>query len=179
MRELTQTVTASAANGWAGNCWQTSIAILLDIDPESMPPQEKYDLYSTNEDGSRGSPVDGSKSYYNAIQAYLRTHHDLAYCELHTVDEMIIDGPLLINPAFRDGLHMLTGRTVRSDTFGGLRHVVVGRNGKTIWDPHPSHAGLLDEIRWAFLVPYPKVWRESDKRPGNIVSPCACPECAK
>lgn len=179
MRELTQTVTASAANGWAGNCWQTCIACLLDIDPEEMPPQAEYDLYTTNDDGTRGPSVKegpGARSYHGALRAYLREHHDLAYCEVHLFDEAY--AALLVNPAYRDGYHMMTGRTVRSDSMGGLRHVVVGRNGSMVWDPHPSRVGLLEEIRWAFLVPYPKWWRESDARPGSKVDPCVCPKCS-
>ena len=176
MRELTQTVTVSAENGFAGNCWQTCVACLLDIDPETMPPQAEYDLYTCNEDGSRDLSVKegkGSKSYTNPLQAYLREHHGLAYMEVHLPDEALaVGGPILFNPEYSGGYHMLTGRTVRSAATG-TRHVVVAHHGRTIWDPHPSRAGLLDEIRWAFLIPYPRAWRSF------YDSPCVCPTCEK
>lgn len=176
MRQYTQTSLATSENGWAGDCWQTCVAILLDVEPKELPPQAEFDLYTTNEDGTRGSPVKegpGARSYHTALRAYLREHHNLAYCEVHLFEEAY--GALLVNPQHRGGYHMMTGRTVRSDSMGGLRHVVVGRNGSMVWDPHPSRVGLLEEVRWAFLVPYPKRWRESE---GSKVDPCVCPRCA-
>jgi hypothetical protein len=67
----------------------------------------------------------------------------------------------------------MTGTTVRSADYNGERHVVVGLNGQTVWDPHPSRAGLLDEIHWALLSPWPKGWN------GWSDSVCVCPSCIK
>ena len=175
MKYLTQTVTASASNGWTGNCWQTCIAMLLDIDPDAMPAQSECDQYTTTEDGRKGNPVKDSPSYNNRLRAYLREHHNLAYIELHVPEETL--------PFLRlsdPGFHMMTGRTVRSDAYGGMRHVVVAQHGQMVWDPHPSKAGLLEDIRWALLVPFPRVWRESDalqQQKGWGPSPCVCPMC--
>lgn len=174
MRELTQTVTATPENGFVGNCWQTCIACLLDLDPAVLPPQENYDKRVRLEDGSFKHAEGDNPSYWSALTPYLRDHHDLAYVELHLPDEAF---PLL--RVADPGYHLMTGRTVRSDSYGGMRHVVVGRYGQVAWDPHPSHAGLLEEIRWALLVPYPKYWRESDARPGAKPYSCVCPACSR
>lgn len=74
-----------------------------------------------------------------------------------------------------DGLHMITGRTVRTAT-NGSRHVVVARRGEIVWDPHPSRAGLLDDAddgqrEWSFLVPFPRSWELF------TAHPCICPQC--
>jgi hypothetical protein len=45
-----------------------------------------------------------------------------------------------------------------------------------IWDPHPSRAGLLGEIKTAVLVPFPPEW--DDPRPG-VGGECECLACAK
>lgn len=147
MRELTQTSFHPA-----GNCWQTCIACILDIDPAEMPPQEKYDW-----------------NYHSTVNWYLREHHNLAYVEIHLPEESL--SILQIAPP---GYHMLTGRTVRSDAQDGARHVVVGQYGKMVWDPHPSRAGLLEEIRWGLLIPFPKSWRDSSLN----LDPCECPRCS-
>jgi hypothetical protein len=164
MRELTQTVFADATSGRYGNCWQTCIACLLDIDPGVMPPQEEYDWCRTEPDGET---VLGP-GYLNVLQDYLRVHHDLGYVgTMHLPVELF---PLL--RVADPGWHLMSGRTVRSEACGGLRHVVVGRYGQMVWDPHPSRAGLVEDIHWAFLVPYPRAWRRPVERP------CVCPSCA-
>lgn len=161
MREYTQTVT-----GERGNCWQTAVACLLDIDPATLPPQCEYDRKTTHPDGT----VEHGPHYYDALQAYLHKHHSVCYLELHHPEEL---WPLL--RVAEPGYHLMVGETVRSASLGGLRHVVVARYGQVIWDPHPSRAGLTGDIRWAFLVPVPKVWEEHwNKR----YRECACPACA-
>ncbi len=174
MRELTQTVLASRENGWRGNCWMTAIACMLDLDPAVMPEQGDYGAYKANEDGTRGDYI--GPDYYGPLQEYLREHHDLAYVELHEPGEVF---PFL--RVADPGWHLMTGLTPRSAAYGGLRHVVVGRYGECVWDPHPSRAGLIDEIRWAFLVPYPKSWRENEAMraaQGKPPTPCVCPKCS-
>jgi hypothetical protein len=156
VRELTQTSLYPH-----GNCWQTCVACILDLDPEVLPPQAEYDRVTVREDGTK----EYGPSYNNALQFYLHEHHGLTYVELHLPEE----GYEFLHVA-PGTLHMLTGRTVRSDAYGGVRHVVVARDGQMIWDPHPSHAGLIEEIRWAFLVPYPKAWNPRK-------DPCVCPAC--
>ena len=159
MRELTQTST-----GLVGNCWQTAVACILDIDPDVMPSQMVLDRCERQPDGSVKRVGPG---YNNALQAYLQRHHGLAYVELH----MPVEAYSYLSIS---GYHLMTGTTVRSAEMDGMRHVVVGRDGKVVWDPHPSRAGLLDDIHWALLVPYPaqwRIWKWDDM-------PCVCPEHA-
>lgn len=162
MRELTQT------NIDPGNCWQTCIACVLDLDPEVLPDQTKFDLIVTLPDGTkrREGPY-----YQSALQTYLRTHHGLAWMQLHDPPEV------WTAITFRDpnAFHFSCGKTIRSATNGNLGHVVVSRNGETVWDPHPSRAGLTHDIMHAFLVPYPAWWKESDAR--STPSKCVCPAC--
>lgn len=162
MREFTQTVTATEANGWTGNCWQTAVACLLEVEPSTLPPQGEYDWRRQGPDGK----TEYGPSYSVPLGAYLRKHHELAYVECHGPEELL--GLLRIA---EPGWHLMTGRTVRSDAFFGMRHVVVGRHGKVAWDPHPSRAGLLEEVRWAFLVPFPKSWEP------HYTDPCVCQAC--
>lgn len=156
MKEYTQTKI-----GLEGNCWQTAFACILEVDPSELPDQA---------DIERCEIVDGhvkpKRSYNNALQAYLEKHHGLAYCELHA--------PIEIYSQLRAvDYHLMTGTTVRSDSLAGMRHVVVGCAGVPVWDPHPSRAFLLGEVRWAFLVPYPKEWVRYRTKP----DPCECPRC--
>lgn len=157
MREFTQTTF-----GLQGNCWQTAVACLLDVDPVTLPDQSICD--HLDGEGRRQPPF-----YGNLLQVYLKKHHRLAY-----VDNF--PSTLLDVLAIRDpGWHFLTGTTERSGTPGGApRHVVVARYGKVAWDPHPSRAGLLGEIRYAFLVPRPPEW---DAYVGRE-DPCECPACS-
>lgn len=161
MRKLTQTSLDP------GNCWQTCIACILDLDPEAPPPQVDYD---------KREPVEGvgfchiGPSYMSVLQRYLRKHHGLAYVEIHYPPEVYSA------LAIRDGLHMMTGRTVRSATNGNQRHVVVGIDGRMYWDPHPSRAGLTEDINNAFLIPFPKSWEASWNRDNN--GDCVCRACA-
>ncbi len=143
-RRLTQTDTEQ------GNCWQTAIACILDVDPSAMPDQVAI------EQGSEKS------SYYGPLQAYLRVHHGMAFINLH--------GPQL--QAVRvEGLHVICGSTVRTAT-SGKKHCVVGLDGKEHWDPHPSRSGLTTHESWNVLVPFPEEWTSHS----NI--PCICPSCS-
>jgi len=156
MKEFTQTTV-----GTRGNCWQTAVACVLEVDPATLPDQSVCD--QPREDGSRQPPF-----YGNRLRQYLKKHHGLLYVEIY---------PSTLADAFlgmkEPGFHFLTGTTVRTGTPGGApRHVVVARHGEAIWDPHPSRAGLLGEIRTAVLVPFPPEW---DK--GAQEDPCECPAC--
>lgn len=156
MKEFTQTTT-----GPVGNCWQTAVACLLEIEPASLPDQATHDLQL----------VDGNwigKGYNNFLQEYLRKHHGLAYVEMH------MPASALAMVAIRDpGWHLMTGETVRTP-INKSRHVVVGRYGQIVWDPHPSRAGLTgDDIRYALLAPWPKEW----SGPWREGISCVCPAC--
>ena len=139
----TQTVT-----GERGNCWQTAIASVLEIDPRTMPDQSAFEYYQ------------------EPLKNYLRDHHELAYVELWP------PGLASVISVKAPGWHFLCGPTERRTADGRtLAHVVVARYGEMVWDPHPSRAGLTVAERMGVLMPFPKEWRGS--RP-----PCVCPACA-
>jgi hypothetical protein len=149
-----------------GNCWQTAVACILEIDPEVMPSQVVLDRHELQNDGTWKRVGPG---YNNPLQAYLAKHHGLAYVELHVPVEAYAQLRV-------DGYHLMTGETVRSEAYG-VRHVVVGKDGQQAWDPHPSRAGLLGDIHWALLVPYPKQWEKWNWRDDDS-NPCVCPKCS-
>jgi len=155
MKEFTQTELYPR-----GNCWQTAVACVLGIEPDQLPSQ--FDSYTEAE---REGVKYWDLHYNNPLQAYLRKHHGLAYVEFHQPEEAL--SQLRI-----EGYHLITGDTVRTEQYGGIRHVVVAKDGKVVWDPHPSRAGLIGNIRWAVLSPWPKLWRWDDS---SLV--CVCPAC--
>lgn len=159
MRELTQTELDP------GNCWQTAIACVLDLDASALPPQRHYDWCVPAVAEGTGDTI--GPSYNAALVAYLRTHHRLAYVEIEPVLREIVT---LNDP----GLHFMSGKTERGATNGGRRHIVVAQRGRMIWDPHPSRAGLIGETRWFALAPFPAAW---DATWSRHMKPCACPAC--
>lgn len=166
MREHTQTVTCTPWNGWGGNCLQTCVAGLLDLDPEEIPWQEVCDLHETRPDGRRGRAI-ATPSYRGRIETYLHKHHRLQWVELYVPSEAL---PLL--RVADPGWHFMSGPTVRSEALGGATHICIARYGQVVWDPHPSRAGLLNGARWSFLVPAPGF------HPGYR-EPCMCPACGR
>lgn len=160
MKPFTQT------NLEPGNCWQTCVASILEVDPAELPPQEHYDLFKLREDGT--CEYLPGPSYNNILQAYLRKHHGMVYVEMHTPSELL--AYLTVRAHV---FHMLTGRTVRTAR-NGARHVVVGKGGVMVWDPHPSRVGLTEDIKWAFVIPIPAEWRVERGKP----NPCVCPACS-
>lgn len=145
MIEHTQSDTAT------GNCWQTCVACILEVDPAALPAQVEIEA--------------DKRSYQNSLNVYLFKHHGLCYTVMYDFMFPIV---LLREP----GWHMMEGPTVRTPNNGGREHVVVGRHGVMAWDPHPSRAGLTYALRWSFLVPPPAraVGYWVDKS-------CECPAC--
>ena len=150
-----------------GNCWQTAVACLLEIEPEALPSQVDHD--QRREEQPDGSVRWVGQSYATVLNAYLRSHWDLAYVEVHYPEEI-----WLVVQVQPPGWHLLTGRTVRTER-NHARHVVVGRFGEVVWDPHPSRAGLTTDINHAFLVPFPASWRKTGI--GGAVEACVCRLC--
>lgn len=142
MIELTQTHLAP------GNCWQTAVACLLDVAIDDLPSQVEIE--------ARGG------SYNNALQDYLGKHHGLALVVLRLPVEAYAQLRVV-------GYHLMIGATERTAT-NGVHHVVVGRDGEMVWDPHPSRAGLIGKAEWELIVPRPEEW-------SSKLSPCQCPRC--
>jgi hypothetical protein len=145
------------SNTSPGNCWQTAVACLLDVDPDELPDQVAIEA-------AKADPHYAG-SYNNALQKYLATHHNLVYITLHGYQTEC---------GTPRGWHTLEGKTERTATNGGIEHVIIGHCGEPMWDPHPSGAGLITVERLSFLLPRrPEVggkWLET--------VPCLCRTCA-
>ncbi len=147
-----------------GNCWQTCVASILELPPETLPDQSVCDRWHRPDHENTATWRRLEPYYGNELNAYLRKHHSLTYAN---VPPYIMTG-LLVKPP---GIHMLSGETVRTK-YNRSTHVVVAKNGELLWDPHPSRAGLTKIIYWSFLVPYPGDWKES-----GLLLECHCPDC--
>lgn len=161
MREAVKEYTQSSVS--PGNCWQTAVACILEIDPAELPDQVAIETTTPG-------------LFMNAINAYLEQHHGLMYSEVYDYQF----GALLVRDP---GWHLLDGPTVRTPT-NGSEHVIVGRNGEPVWDPHPSRAGLTTVKRWGILAPLLDRLREEREklRTGENAARwqslfCACPRC--
>jgi len=154
MREFTQT------NLDPGNCWQTAIACILEVEPSLLPDQVALEA--------------ANKQYNNALNAYLEHHHGLMYSEL---EDYQFGGILVREPGF----HLLFGPTVRTTAERNIHHVVVARHGEMVWDTHPSRAGLTVVKRWGILAPLPdrvRWWRKEMLAGGGQWDfKCVCPTC--
>jgi len=146
MIELTQSDT--------GNCWQTAVACILELNPEEMPSQMQIEAEG--------------KYYSNYLNCYLIKHHDRFYFEL--------EGWQCVGLMVREpGWHCLTGPTIRTPE-NHVNHVVVARYGEPVWDPHPSRAGLTQVKKWGLVVPYRNQWDTmAQNRPDDFA--CHCPAC--
>lgn len=157
MRKLTQTTF-----GMQGNCWQTAVACVLDVDPETLPDQSVCD--QLDEGGRRKEPYFG-----NVLRAYLRDHHGLTTVRIDPSTVMSV-----LTPKDPDTLYFMSGPTVRTGTPGGApSHIVIAQRGEMVWDTHPSRAGLTKVEYVSFLVPFPPEWDR-----GSSWNPCVCPACA-
>ncbi len=170
MRQLTQT------NLEPGNCWQTAVACLLDVEAEALPPQSEIESAAKTE-----SRYAGHFSYHNALQRYLQKHHGKSYVELPVWQ---------LAQARVSGEHTIVGPTVRTrDELPRINHCVVGVGGEMVWDVHPSRAGLTSMKSFGFLLPTPDDWRTDaehidtelrswrEGRRESIGNLCCCPVC--
>lgn len=143
-----------------GNCWQTAVACILDIDPEVMPSQAKH-----------------HERYLNQLNAYLGKHHDLMYTCFH---EHYWRGVLHLYGHHPSGYYCWEGETVRTPV-NKSDHVVVACGDKMVWDVHPSRAGLTVVKRWGVLGAIPeeiRTWREKRiEEKGDKDLMCQCPSC--
>lgn len=146
-----------------GNCWQTAVACILRVPPESLPCQvtvEKDKL-----------------SFHNKLNAYLEKHWNRIY-------SVIYDYQLYAVLPRPPGLHLMIGPTVRTPV-NGRHHVVVAKYGEMIWDPHPSHAGLTSVESWGLFGEIPERiikdrMERSIKMDPQLVEDlykCVCPSC--
>lgn len=103
------------ANGVQGDCMRASLASVLDMPLASVPHFAQLD-------------VDGEGSFWLLVAEFCRAQ---GYALAMFAGSFIwADEPVY---------HLIAGPSPRG---GGVNHVVVARNGKVHFDPHPSRAGL-------------------------------------
>ena len=137
-----------------GNCWQTCIASILEVDPLHLPDQATIDANGKH----------ASADYTNALGSYLRKHHGLIYIQIPCWH---VAGSLNLS-----GYHLIIGETVRTPE-NNRRHVVVGLDGKWCWDPHPSRKFLTKMLSYGILVPRLNIPGIEDL----YADECICPRC--
>ena len=116
-----------------GNCFQTTIACLLEIPPTEVPNVETlFDMpespwYSVMWQFLK------HKGYELCTDDRYKVFHDESYgLEQGKRDEWLSD--------LKDKLYLVSGKSPR-----GINHVCVFQNGKMIWDCHPSREGILTQ----------------------------------
>lgn len=108
-----------------GNCVRAAWASLLGIPMSRVPDFDPGHL--------------GDRDQIEAERAWVRSlGHDLVVVSARG------DRPDV--PAHV--CHLVSGLSPR-----GYGHRCVGRGGEVVWDPHPSHLGLLEVWSYTFLVP--------------------------
>jgi len=116
MIPITQTVLHDPANGKYGNCLSAVLASLLHLPIESVP-------------------VFFKDTWLQDLNEWLR-QYGLAYICFSIAD----DGPQFLASFGITGLHHeLAGPSPRNTE---VAHALVGHDGRAVFDPHPSRAGV-------------------------------------
>lgn len=122
-----------------GNCYQTTIACLLEIPPSEVPNVEVlFDM-----EGDLWYRVMWeflkSKGYEIITDSRFMVFHDKNYDISHEerakFKEELLDKPYLVS-----------GKSSR-----GVNHICIYQNGKMVWDCHPSREGILEETYFEAL----------------------------
>jgi len=174
MKQYTQSDTT------IGNCWQTAVACILEIDPNTLPPQCELELL-TSDEKFKFKLFDGYGSYSNILNGYLGKHHNLIYTEIPAFQlgsvRSINPYHMLVGPTERTAKHRANGR-------GTVNHVVVAKDGEMVWDPHPSRAGLIDVEAHGVLgslqqssIDSRNHKRCTESEGARLVWGCLCPAC--
>ena len=135
MTPTDMTILHDPENGFTGNCAQASYASLLDMNIDDIP-HFADGLDETDEDGM---------IFTQRVNDFLKEiGYGIICFAVHeeTIDEWKHYAAKCANH------HLISGRTER-----GTLHLVVGKAGEVIHDPHPSHSGLLpptEEDPWYF-----------------------------
>jgi hypothetical protein len=110
-----------------GNCVRAAWASLLCVPLDSIPDFDPGHLEGKNQ-----------------LEEERKWMRGLGY-DLIVVPAKRADPPTSIPDHV---FHLMSGLSER-----GYGHRVVGRGGKLVWDPHPSHTGLVELWSYTFLVP--------------------------
>lgn len=127
MELIDQTILHDPENGKWGNCYQAALATLLQLPLEEVPhfyDQGVFDKFAEQE--------------WLAERGFTMLWL--------TVPEF----DLFKETAIRRCFHLISGSTERFN--GEVDHVVVAKDGKTFFDPHPSRAGLKIEKVYGVLI---------------------------
>jgi hypothetical protein len=163
MKQYTQT-----RIGLKGNCFQTALACILEVEPDSLPAQDVWDV---------GRGLGWACSYRNILQGYLLKHHGMMYASFQDWE---FAGIQVRDPGF----HVMSGPSPRTSEAFNVHHAVVGCYGATVWDPHPSRVGLTEVTEWGVLAPIiPRIRADRERyEPGSqgrrVFVDCLCSACA-
>lgn len=135
-----------------GNCMAACVASILELDIRELP-----DVDEVEEKGL---------IFTNVLNTYLAQHHGLTYAY---VPDYLIGGVRV------PGYHVLNGPTIRTRETG-IHHAVVAWDGRMVWDPHPSKAGLLEVESYSVLSPIPK---RAEYDWWALHQTCVCPICSE
>lgn len=123
MIPIKQTVLHDPENGKIGNCLSAVMASLLHLPIEEVP---------TFHDGD----------WLVALNTWLRKY-ELAYVTMNYLDVKTL--------GIEGCYHELCGLTVRSGE-KRVYHACVGKDGYTVFDPHPSNDGLIEPEFIGFFI---------------------------
>ena len=131
MKPVKQTTFGDGSDGTeSGNCMAAAIASILELPLEEVPNFCQH------------------KDWYQRLCDWLRPR-GYAYLEMVVQEDMRAPDfdwtPYHVSTL---GYHLIVGPAAR-----GLMHVVVGYAGRTVHDPHPSSAGLLEHHFIGVFVP--------------------------
>lgn len=125
MIELTQLILHDPENNKYGDCFRTCVACILEIPDATHVPHFFENCF------------DDPHLWQQSLNDWL-FKRGLAYIEISS------PGAEWFKSWGIDTYHIISGYSTR-----GFGHAVVGRNGKIVWDPHPSRNGLIDRD-WAY-----------------------------
>lgn len=125
------TPTTQSREGYPyGDCVRASYATILDLPLEAVP---RFD-----------PAVLGGEEQRDRERRWLASI-GLTLVEISSDPEALPSAVLGLIPP---GLHLISGISPRK-----LGHRCVGMNGRVVWDPHPSRAGLEKVYSIGLLVP--------------------------
>lgn len=120
-----------------GDCLRACVAAILGLEREHVPHFARYGL---------DDPEPDHGGWWFAL---------VGFCALlepsYGVRQVEPEDDLPVPSSRRAdlfGMYLAVGKSPR----GGVSHVVVARGGQTIWDPHPSRAGLDGDLTAAFII---------------------------
>lgn len=125
------TPTTQSREGWPhGDCVRASYATLLDLPLSAVP---RFD-----------PAVLGGEEQHDRERRWLRSI-GFTLVEISSAPDELPEEVLGMIPR---GLHLISGISPRN-----LGHRCVGMDGRVVWDPHPSRAGLDKVYSIGLLVP--------------------------